>query len=358
MNHKLNKEYSEIAIYEGLLPIKVTPFYKTKIEAESSVLGELGPLWRVAFPSEDRISLRSPNEVEDFVGDRSNTLGQTGTIMKYANRVLFMATSRCFGHCQYCFRTSMLAGSAAAGGSEMETESLNHLLEFLRANASVTEVILSGGDPLTIPGPRLGSIVEGISSVSTVRSIRIHTRAIVYEPRAFTTEKMDLLAKHNVRVVFHIAHPYELCEVVAGKISELREKNIRLYNQFPLLRNINDHPLVLYRLLEILDEVGVRNLSIFIPDPIFFSAAFRVRLSRVWQIADQLSLISPSWINSTRFVFDSSRGKVRREYYIGRDPETDIAIFMRGNDQIRFPDFPEHLDLPGSLANMLWKEER
>lgn len=95
------------------------------------------------------------------------------------------------------------------------------------------------------------------------------------------------------------------------KKSKLRERKIRLYNQFPLLRNTNDHHFVLYQLLEMLDQMGVRNLSIFIPDPINFSAAFRVRLSRVWRIADRLNATSPSWINSTRFVFDSKSGNAR-----------------------------------------------
>lgn len=74
------------------------------------------------------------------------------------------------------------------------------------AHPEVTEVILSVGDPLILPASRLAEIIEWIRSVPSVKSIRIHTRAIVYEPKAFTAEKVDIFAEHNVRIVLHIVH--------------------------------------------------------------------------------------------------------------------------------------------------------
>ncbi|WP_409190493.1 radical SAM protein [Bradyrhizobium sp. RDM4] len=363
MNQRhINEVFRAISLKEGLLPVKVTPFYEKKIKEEVEALGNhLGPLHRVSFPTRDRISMRAPNEVKDFVDDRSNACGEvnkTSILKKYADRVLFVTTSKCFGNCQYCFRTDVLSENALSDESSGGDADLCRLIEYLRSQPEVSEVILSGGDPLMLPASRLKAIIEGIGLVPSVKSIRIHTRAIVYEPRAFTPEKIDLFARHGLRITFHIVHPYEVCEEVSEKIAELRHHKIRLYNQLPLLRNTNDHQLVLHRLLETLDRHGVRNLSIFIPDPINFSAAFRVRLARVWHIADQLNLFSPSWINSTRFVFDSNRGKVRREHYIETNIETDVAIFLRDGNSVPFPDFPEHLDVPGEVEVMLWKENR
>lgn len=356
----LNEMFKSISIKEGLLPLKVTPFYHRKINEEVEALGNhLGPLHRVSFPTQDRLLLRAPNEVKDFVDDRSNAFGhahKTSIVRKYVDRILFLATSECFGNCQYCFRTDVLTEGGAPDKRTGRFADLHLLRDYLGAHPEVTEVILSGGDPLILPASRLADIIEGIRSVSSVKSIRIHTRAIVYEPKVFTAEKIDILAKHNVRIVFHIVHPYEICEEVSENVEKLRERKIRLYNQFPLLRNTNDHHLVLYQLLEKLDQMGVRNLSIFIPDPINFSAAFRVRLNRVWRIADQLNATSPSWINSTRFVFDSKVGKARRENYIATDDD-DVATFVRDGNPILFPDFPEHLDIPGKSEFMLWKEE-
>lgn len=355
----VNERFKTISIKEGLLPLKVTPFYHRKIKEEVAALGNhLGPLHRVSFPTQDRLLLRAPNEVKDFVDDRSNAFGRThktSIVRKYADRILFLTTSECFGNCQYCFRTDVLTEIGAPDKRAGRVADLHLLRDYLGDHPEVMEVVLSGGDPLILPASRLAEIIEGIRSVPSVKSIRIHTRAIVYEPKAFTAEKIDLFAKHNIRLVFHIVHPYEICGDVSEKIKKLRERKIRLYNQFPLLRNTNDHHFVLYQLLEMLDQMGVRNLSIFIPDPINFSAAFRVRLSRVWRIADRLNATSPSWINSTRFVFDSKSGKARRENYIATD-DRDVATFVRDGNPILFPDFPEHLDVPGNIEFMLWKE--
>ncbi|WFU54639.1 radical SAM protein [Bradyrhizobium pachyrhizi] len=361
MNQRhINEEFKTVSMREGLLPVKVTPFYEKKIKEEVAALGNhLGPLHRVSFPTQDRISLRAPNEVKDFVNDRSNACGQankTSIVRKYADRVLFLTTSKCFGHCQYCFRMDVLSEHKFIDEPNEQGADLDRLIEYLRRQPEVTEVILSGGDPLMLPASRLETIIEGIRLVPSVKSIRIHTRSIVFAPKAFTPEKIGILARHGLRITFHIVHPYEICEEVSEKIADLRGHKIRLYNQFPLLRNTNDHQLVLHRLLEKLDGMGVRNLSIFIPDPINFSAAFRVRLGRIWHIADQLNLFSPSWINSTRFVLDTSRGKVRREHHIETNSETDLALFVRDGNSVPFPDFPEHLDVPGELEVMLWKE--
>lgn len=97
--------FKTISIKEGLLPLKVTSFYQKKIKEEVEALGNhVGPLHRVSFPTQDRLLLRAPNEVKDFVDDRSNAFGhahRTSVIRKYVDRILFLTTSECFGNCQY-----------------------------------------------------------------------------------------------------------------------------------------------------------------------------------------------------------------------------------------------------------------
>jgi lysine 2,3-aminomutase len=354
----VNKKFEIIADKEGLLPIKITAFYKKKIDEEVAALGgNLGPLHRVALPTAERLALAAPREVKDFVDDRSNSRGhlhKTFMIRKYAERMLYLPTSHCVGNCQYCFRTDVLTENTS-GALDSFRDELVQLTSYLKQNPAVTELILSGGDPLTLPFGQLQEIFETVSCVPTVKNFRIHTRSIVYGPNAFTREKISLFKKHAVRIVFHIVHPYEVCEVVAEKINELREAGLRLYNQFPLLRNTNDHHHVIYRLVEKLELFGVRNLSVYIPDPITFSAAYRVRLSRVWKIIDDLNWSSPSWVNSMRFVFDSSYGKARREDFRYTDVTNDIAYFEREGQLIPYPDFPSQMDVPGKLDVLLWK---
>lgn len=180
----VNEMFKTISIKEGLLPLKVTPFYHMKIKEEVEALGNhLGPLHRASFPTQDRLLLRAPNEVKDFVDDRSNAFGRahkTSIVRKYADRILFLTTSECFGDCQYCFRTDVLTESSAVD-KRTGLADLHLLRDYLGAHPEVTEVILSGGDPLILPASKLADLIEGIRSVPSVKSIRIHTRAIVYD---------------------------------------------------------------------------------------------------------------------------------------------------------------------------------
>lgn len=161
----VNERFKTISIKEGLLPLKVTPFYHRKIREEVAALGNhLGPLHRVSFPTQDRLLLRAANEVKDFVDDRSNAFGRThktSIVRKYANRILFLTTSECFGNCQYCFRTDVLTEIGAPDKRAGRLADLHLLRDYLGDHPEVMEVILSGGDPLILPASRLAEIIEG-----------------------------------------------------------------------------------------------------------------------------------------------------------------------------------------------------
>jgi lysine 2,3-aminomutase len=102
--------------------------------------------------------------------------------------------------------------------------------------------------------------------------------------------------------------------------------------------------------------MGIRNLSMFIPDPIKYSAVFRIRLERLFAMIDQVNWNSSSWVNSTRTVLDTHHGKVRREDFKGYDTSRNVAIFQREGHTIEYPDLPESMDVPGDIDTLLWKE--
>lgn len=239
----------------------------------------------------------------------------------------------------------------------MFTNSVERLSGYLDTHTDAEEVILSGGDPMTLSASSLAKIFEVIKAHRNIRSIRIHTKAISYDPQLIIDErKLELLSAADVRLVFHLTHPYEVCDDVKEAIAKIRKAGIRCYNQFPILRQINDHHVVLIRHLEQLDQLGIRNLSIFIPDPINFSAPFRINLARLIGIIERINWFSPSWINSTRFVMDTMVGKVRREDMAEYDLNAGVATFKRDGKSVAYPDFPAELDVPGNLETMLWRD--
>lgn len=356
----VNQRFQLLAEQEGLLPIKVTAFYRKKIEEEVVALGHHeGPLHRAVYPTKERLMVRAPGEVADFVDDRENM--PTGladvAVRKYENRMLFFPTDVCAAHCQYCFRQDVLSElHHEKEGQTPLDRNLENLLGYLTEHAEVQEVILSGGDPMTLSHGKLEKVLTSLKETAKVRHLRIHTRTLIFSPKVFKSETIQLLADMNVRLVAHSIHPYELCEEVEHYIHELDEAGVRLYNQFPLLRNVNDHPEVLRHHLTKLDELGMRNLSIFIPDPINFAACFRIRLKRLFSMLDELNWTAPSWVNSTRVVLDTHHGKVRREDLKSYDEEQNLAVFEREGHEILYHDLPAELDKPGDLQTMLWKD--
>lgn len=355
----INRDFQQLSKQESLLPIKVTGFFRKKIEEEIAALGHTeGPLHRVAYPSREKIEVRAPGEVADFVDDRHNMPKDSPDIIirKYRERILFLPTSICAGHCQYCFRQDVLSEQHGQAAISLK-DKLRLLKEYLKDKNEIKEVILSGGDPMILPLNTLRPIIHTLKDELNIESIRIHTKTICYSPSVFhDEEKLQLLGKAKVRLVFHIVHPYEICEEVKETIQRIRSHGIRCYSQFPLLRNVNDHPDLLIYHLKQLDNLEIRNLSIFIPDPIYYSGAFRVNLFRLFDLINQFNWRSPSWINSTRFVLDTPIGKVRREDMKHYDHETSTAIFEREGKQIIYPDFPASLDKPGELKTLLWKD--
>lgn len=355
----LNADYARLAGEAHLLPVKVTAFYAAKLKAELAALGHTeGPLHRVVYPSRERLSQRAPGEVADFVDDRANmATASRAIVQKYADRVLFLVTPLCAAHCQYCFRQDVLSEMHGDDPADL-SDKLEALVAHVRARPAVREVILSGGDPLTLSPDALHRVLARLQGLEQLNSIRLHTRCAVFAPQFFLKgEKYRLLAGPKLRLVHHIVHPYEVCGEVADLLDRLDGLRVRQYNQFPILRGVNDDAGLLALHLRRLDERGVRNLSIFAPDPIHYSAAFRLPLDRLFAIHDRLSAETPSWINATALTFDSPLGKFRREHLVARDRAAGMALFRHRGRDIPYHDLPADLDVPGDPATLLWRGE-
>jgi lysine 2,3-aminomutase len=354
----LDARWNALAARERLLPVKVTAFYRAKIDAETAALGHAGgPLHRTAHPPAERFDPPVGSEVDDWVDDRSNmpVRASRAIVHKYPDRVLFMPTPVCAGHCQYCFRQDVLSEEHAAGRPDVDG-ALDELLAYLPTRPEIGEVILSGGDPLTLPARDLVRVLDAVRSVPQIRSIRIHTRAIVFAPKVFDDPaRLDALARADARVVLHVVHPYEICGDVAARIAALRSRDVRLYAHFPLLRGVNDHVSVVRRLVEDLDDLRVRTLSVYVPEPVRHSAPWRIPLARFFAIQDELTRTTPGWVNAIRFTLDTPVGKVRREDMVSVDPVRDLVTFERNGRRVVYPDFPARLDRPGDPAVLLWR---
>lgn len=349
---ELIKAYEPVAEEFHLLPVRVSEFYKKKVDEEIAAIGVGGPLYKCVYPTEPKLTLHGPGEVEDFVQEYNHypVEGNPNIVRQYTNRMLFMTTESCVSNCAYCFRTIKLAESDTI---RIE-DSIDQLIDYVSTQPELEEVILSGGDAVLVPIDKLRLIFERVRGAG-IPHLRLHTRSIVYDPRLITDELIDLLAEFDVRVVFHIMHPYEIDDVVRAKVDQMRRANIRMYNQHPLLHGINDDPICLKELYTRLDNIRVRQMSVFTPDIIAFSATYRVPYQKMCDMFDWINYHSSGWVNAIRLVSAIPPGKARRENIVRWDKEKGIITFAIQGVEFDYVDFPEELYTdPGRL---LWKPE-
>ena len=193
------------------------------------------PLLRQVWPSADE-AIDTPGFVVDAVGDLNRARGG-GIIHKYHGRVLLIATGACAVHCRYCFRRHFpYAGETAAA------EGWRDAVAAIAADASIDEVILSGGDPLALATPKLAELTDALAAIPHLRRLRVHTRLPIVLPERVDAPLLAWLRtlRWPVAVVVHANHANEFDAAVDAALARLRAANATLLNQAVLLRGVND----------------------------------------------------------------------------------------------------------------------
>ena len=218
-------------------------------------------------------------ELQSQAGFERNPVGDLeaeatpGLLHKYSGRALVIATGACAVHCRYCFRRHYPYDVGVASPRQWST-----VLDYLQADRSISEVILSGGDPLMLSDVKLADWFTHLSAIPHLKRLRIHTRLPVVLPERVTPQLLGLLASARLPtvVVVHINHPRELSPAVAEALTQLRETKTTLLNQSVLLKGINDSVEVLTTLSEGLFEAGVLPYYLHMLDRVEGAAHFEV----------------------------------------------------------------------------------
>lgn len=189
----------------------------------------------------------TPNPVGDLEARAAPKL-----LHKYAARVLALPTSACAMHCRYCFRREF--------PYEKERSMLHEELSYIRDDPSLSEVILSGGDPLSLPDHTLKEIIEAIEKVDHIKRLRFHSRFVIGIPERITPAFLEILASSRLQSWFivHCNHPRELDGDVACALKQIARLGIPLLNQSVLLKGINDDIETLTKLCQRLVDCGIQ----------------------------------------------------------------------------------------------------
>lgn len=213
-----------------------------------------------------------------------------GLLHKYQSRVLLTLTGACAVHCRYCFRqhfdysANMPTSSAQAA-----------IIDYIASHTEIDEVLLSGGDPLSLSNRRLQGWLDELAKIPHIRTIRLHTRLPVVLPNRVDGELLTMLGNSpkNIVMVLHINHPNEIDDTLAQKCKLLKQANVTLLNQTVLLKNINDNVTTLTRLSHDLFGIGVLPYYLHILDKVQGAAHFDLPIEQAvalyWQLLEKLS---------------------------------------------------------------------
>jgi EF-P beta-lysylation protein EpmB len=249
------------------------------------------PLLRQVLPVIDE-ELIVPGYDFDAVGD-GQAKGANGVIHKYDGRALLVATGSCAVHCRYCFRRHFPYGEETAAANQWRES-----LDYLKQDSSISEVLLSGGDPLSLSTAKLAEFTSELRTIPHIRRLRLHTRLPVVLPERVDASLLAWLSDlpWPVVIVIHANHVNELDASVAQATAALRDAGATLLNQSVLLRGINDCADRLIALSERLFEIGVLPYYLHQLDRVAGSAHFEVADERARELSEQLHAGLPGYL--------------------------------------------------------------
>jgi EF-P beta-lysylation protein EpmB len=252
-------------------PFRVTRSYAARMKPRDPA----DPLLRQVLPLGEELS-DPPGFLADPVGDLA-AAAAPGLLHKYRGRVLLIVTGACAIHCRYCFRREFPYEAQLLSKSRERAA-----LDYIAADASLREVILSGGDPLVLSDARLGGLISELAAVPRLERLRLHTRLPVVLPSRVTPELVGCLADSRLRtvLVIHANHAQELDGAVGRALDRLRAAGVTLLNQAVLLRGINDDADALAALSEALFRHGVLPYYLHLLDRARGTAHFEVPEAR------------------------------------------------------------------------------
>lgn len=249
------------------------------------------PLLRQVLPLNIELDAQ-PGFSDDPVGDL-DAMKQPGVIHKYKGRVLLTTTPACAVHCRYCFRRHFPYNEA-----NPIQQNWGKAIEYINNQLDVNEVILSGGDPLSLGDERLLTLMTQLEAIPHLSRLRIHTRQPVMLPNRITPALVEGLeqTRLNTVMVIHANHPNEVTETLAHALNKVRQTGTTLLNQAVLLDGINDDAPTLVRLSERLFDCNVLPYYLHLIDKVKGAHHFDVDRNRAKNLHAEIQAMLPGFL--------------------------------------------------------------
>jgi lysine 2,3-aminomutase len=319
----------------GHLPVGITPYYASLIDPDDCY----DPIRRTMIPTTAEF-VRVPGEAEDPLAE-DRDMPVPGLVHRYPDRVLFLVTSFCATYCRYCTRARMVGHTGEYHFNEAQYQ---RALDYIAAHDEIRDVLLSGGDPLTMTDERLDRLLEHLRAIPHVEIVRIGTKIPAVLPQRVTPGLARMLRRHHpLWMSIHIMHPTELTPEVAEACGRLADAGIPLGSQTVLIRGVNDDLETMKRLMQGLLRIRVRPYYLYQCDPISGSAHLRTSVQRGLEIINGLRGHTTGYACPT-YVIDAPGGGGKivlwPDSVMGREGR-DLLLRNYEGGVFRYPDPPQ-----------------
>lgn len=249
------------------------------------------PLLRQVLPLGIELA-ETPGFTQDPLQEK-NANPIPGLLHKYHGRVLLTTVSSCAVNCRYCFRREFPYNENNPGN-----QGWDRVLDYIAQDKTISEIILSGGDPLVATDEYLETLCQKIAAIPHVKTLRIHSRLPIVLPARITDDFVKWVTALDLRVVLvtHCNHPQEIDSEVCEAFKRLRQSGITLLNQAVLLKEINDSAEVLVALSELLFDVGVLPYYLHLLDKVQGTAHFEVDEARAQKLLQEATRRLPGYL--------------------------------------------------------------
>ena len=296
--HLTPSEEHAVPRRSGRFIMGIPPYWASLMDPDDPTC----PIRRQAVPVEDEYRL-SPNDMIDPLGEDSH-MPVPGLVHRYPDRVLLLIVEVCSMYCRFCTRSRVVGTSAGFS----KPANIDQAIDYIRAHRKIRDVLISGGDPLTLSDERLDEVLTKLKAIPHVEFVRIGTRNPVTLPYRVTDSLCEVLKKHKpVWMSVHFNHPKEVTPPVKRACGMLADSGVPLGSQTVLMKGINDRAAIMKKLFHELLKNRVRPYYIYQCDPVKGTAHFRTPVSVGLQIIEKLRGHTTGYAVPT-FVVDGPGG--------------------------------------------------
>ncbi|MCK9294176.1 MAG: KamA family radical SAM protein, partial [Desulfobulbaceae bacterium] len=266
-----DNERQALQRHSSTLPFAITPYYASLVSPNNPK----DPIRRAVVPVVNELMVSS-GEAHDPLGEDSHT-PVPGLVHRYPDRVLFLVTDYCSNYCRYCTRSRMVGKSKKTKGFKERWEKA---FAYIESHQEIRDVLLSGGDPLTLPDETLDYLLKRLRGIKHVELIRIGTKTPAVLPQRITSQLTRMLRRyHPLWISIHAMHPAEQTREMKRACEKLADAGIPLGSQTVLLAGINDDVPTMKKLMQGLVRMRVKPYYLYQCDPIIGSAHFRTSVA-------------------------------------------------------------------------------